>query len=67
LDPSEDIEENRRNLIALTQKVFDAIVSSADKYDIFFFYLIFWSLMQVDYFNLSLAVEETLVTNEIFL
>jgi neurofibromin 1 len=34
LDPSEDIEENRRNLVALTQKVFDAIVSSADKYDI---------------------------------
>ncbi|CAG2057365.1 unnamed protein product, partial [Timema podura] len=31
VDPSEDIEENRRNLIALTQKVFDAIVSSADK------------------------------------
>jgi hypothetical protein len=36
LDPSEDIEENRRNLIALTQKVFDAIVSSADKYETFF-------------------------------
>ncbi|PSN44310.1 Neurofibromin [Blattella germanica] len=32
LDPTEDIEENRRNLIALTQKVFDAIVSSADKF-----------------------------------
>nr|CAD7452027.1 unnamed protein product [Timema tahoe] len=32
VDPSEDIEENRRNLIALTQKVFDAIVSSADKF-----------------------------------
>ncbi|XP_023719668.1 neurofibromin isoform X2 [Cryptotermes secundus] len=32
LDPSENIEENRRNLIALTQKVFDAIVSSADKF-----------------------------------
>ncbi|XP_023718195.1 neurofibromin isoform X4 [Cryptotermes secundus] len=32
LDPNEDIEENRRNLIALTQKVFDAIVSSSDKF-----------------------------------
>ncbi|XP_069683037.1 neurofibromin isoform X4 [Periplaneta americana] len=32
LDPTEDIDENRRNLIALTQKVFDAIVSSADKF-----------------------------------
>ncbi|XP_049859509.1 neurofibromin isoform X2 [Schistocerca gregaria] len=32
LDSTEDIEENRRNLIALTQKVFDAIVSSADKF-----------------------------------
>ncbi|XP_021921694.1 neurofibromin isoform X3 [Zootermopsis nevadensis] len=32
LDPSEDIEENRRNLVALTQKVFDAIISSADKF-----------------------------------
>jgi hypothetical protein len=38
LDPNEDIEENRRNLIALTQKVFDAIVSSADKYDLLFFF-----------------------------
>jgi hypothetical protein len=36
LDASEDIDENRRNLIALTQKVFDAIISSADKYDNFF-------------------------------
>jgi len=36
LDPTEDIEENRRNLIALTQKVFSAIVSSADKYDLIF-------------------------------
>jgi hypothetical protein len=45
LDPSEDIEENRRNLIALTQKVFDAIVSSADRYDSLFFSLIFCSLM----------------------
>lgn len=32
LDPSDDIELNRKNLIALTQKVFDAIVSSADKF-----------------------------------
>ncbi|KAG8298105.1 Neurofibromin 1 [Homalodisca vitripennis] len=32
LGTGEDIEENRRNLIALTQKVFDAIVSSADKF-----------------------------------
>ncbi|XP_077293081.1 neurofibromin 1 [Arctopsyche grandis] len=32
LDPSDDIEVNRKNLIALTQKVFDAIVSSADKF-----------------------------------
>ncbi|KAJ8930048.1 hypothetical protein NQ314_017213 [Rhamnusium bicolor] len=32
LEPNEDIEENRQNLIALTQKVFDAIVSSADKF-----------------------------------
>jgi hypothetical protein len=54
LDPSEDIEENRRNLIALTQKVFDAIVSSADKYD-FLFSIIFWNLMQFDYFNLFVA------------
>ncbi|XP_060536829.1 neurofibromin isoform X2 [Cylas formicarius] len=32
LDTNEDIEENRQNLIALTQKVFDAIVSSADRF-----------------------------------
>lgn len=32
LDTSEDIEENRQNLIALTQKVFDAIVCSADRF-----------------------------------
>ncbi|XP_054264930.1 neurofibromin isoform X3 [Macrosteles quadrilineatus] len=32
LGQGEDIEQNRRNLIALTQKVFDAIVSSADKF-----------------------------------
>ena len=32
LEPNEDIAENRQNLIALTQKVFDAIVSSADKF-----------------------------------
>ncbi|XP_076037771.1 neurofibromin-like [Oratosquilla oratoria] len=32
LDPSEDVEDNRRNLLALTQKVFTAIVSSADKF-----------------------------------
>lgn len=32
LDPSEDIEENRKNLMAFTQKVFDAIVSSANKF-----------------------------------
>jgi hypothetical protein len=37
LDATEDIEENRRNLIAVTQKVFTAIVSSADKYDFFVF------------------------------
>ena len=33
LDPKEDVDENRRNLIALTQKVFNAIVSSAEKWD----------------------------------
>jgi hypothetical protein len=59
LDPREDIEENRRNLIALTQKVFDAIVSSADKYD-FFSFLMFWNLMQVDCFNLSVAMDSQL-------
>ncbi|KAK7864725.1 hypothetical protein R5R35_013611 [Gryllus longicercus] len=32
LDTTEDIEENRRNLVALTQKVFDAIISSAEKF-----------------------------------
>jgi len=32
LSASEDIKENRQNLIALTQKVFDAIVCSADRF-----------------------------------
>lgn len=32
LEPNEDIEENRQNLIALTQRVFDAILNSADKF-----------------------------------
>ncbi|XP_030756453.1 neurofibromin isoform X2 [Sitophilus oryzae] len=32
LDSTEDIEENRQNLVALTQKVFDAIVCSADRF-----------------------------------
>ncbi|XP_063696355.1 neurofibromin isoform X3 [Culicoides brevitarsis] len=32
LEANEDIELNRRNLIALTQKVFDAIISSADRF-----------------------------------
>ncbi|XP_033220846.1 neurofibromin isoform X1 [Belonocnema kinseyi] len=32
IDANEDIEQNGRNLIALTQKVFDAIVSSADRF-----------------------------------
>ncbi|GAB0093775.1 neurofibromin [Sergentomyia squamirostris] len=32
LEPAEDIEQNRRNLIALTQKVFDAIINSADRF-----------------------------------
>ncbi|XP_049282168.1 neurofibromin isoform X4 [Anopheles funestus] len=32
IEPSEDIEVNRKNLIALTQKVFDAIVNSADRF-----------------------------------
>ncbi|CAL8136053.1 unnamed protein product [Orchesella dallaii] len=32
LDPTDDIEQHRQNLIALTQKVFDAIVSSADRF-----------------------------------
>lgn len=32
IEINEDIEENRRNLIALTQKVFDSIINSADKF-----------------------------------
>uniref|UniRef100_A0A336KLD7 CSON013094 protein n=1 Tax=Culicoides sonorensis TaxID=179676 RepID=A0A336KLD7_CULSO len=32
LEANEDIELNRKNLIALTQKVFDAIISSADRF-----------------------------------
>ncbi|XP_047489156.1 neurofibromin-like [Penaeus chinensis] len=32
LDPSENVEENRRNLIALTQKVFGAIICSSDNF-----------------------------------
>ncbi|XP_008206010.1 neurofibromin isoform X2 [Nasonia vitripennis] len=32
IDVNEDIEQNGRNLIALTQKVFDAIVSSAERF-----------------------------------
>ncbi|XP_015174332.1 PREDICTED: neurofibromin isoform X7 [Polistes dominula] len=32
IDANEDIEQNGRNLIALTEKVFDAIVSSADSF-----------------------------------
>ncbi|XP_058454714.1 neurofibromin isoform X6 [Malaya genurostris] len=32
LETNEDIEVNRKNLIALTQKVFDAIVNSADRF-----------------------------------
>ncbi|XP_072402893.1 neurofibromin isoform X3 [Diabrotica undecimpunctata] len=32
LEPNEDIEENRQNLIALTQRVFNAIVNSIDKF-----------------------------------
>nr|XP_023020941.1 neurofibromin isoform X3 [Leptinotarsa decemlineata] len=32
LEVNEDIEENRQNLTALTQRVFDAIVNSADKF-----------------------------------
>lgn len=31
LDPHEDVVENRMNLIALTAKVFNAIVSSAER------------------------------------
>jgi neurofibromin 1 len=69
LDPNEDIEENRRNLIALTQTVFDAIISSSDKYDLFS--LIFRNLMQADYFILSFAVgsqlKDNLMADEMFL
>lgn len=32
IDANEDMEKNGRNLIALTQKVFDAIISSADRF-----------------------------------
>ncbi|XP_042235752.1 neurofibromin-like isoform X1 [Homarus americanus] len=32
LDPTEDVEENRRNLIALTQRVFGAIICSSDRF-----------------------------------
>ncbi len=32
LEPQEDIEQNRRNIIALTQKVFDAITNSSDRF-----------------------------------
>lgn len=32
LEPHEDIEQNRKNLIALTEKVFDAIINSAEKF-----------------------------------
>ncbi|XP_066962551.1 neurofibromin isoform X3 [Macrobrachium rosenbergii] len=32
LDPTEDVDANRRNLIALTQRVFGAIVSSSEKF-----------------------------------
>ncbi|XP_057670020.1 neurofibromin isoform X1 [Diorhabda carinulata] len=32
LEPNEDIEENRQSLIALTQRVFNAIVNSIDKF-----------------------------------
>ena len=32
LEQGENIEENRKNLMNLTQKVFNAIVSSSDKY-----------------------------------
>ncbi|KAK3870094.1 hypothetical protein Pcinc_024645 [Petrolisthes cinctipes] len=32
LDPAEDVEHNRSNLIALTQRVFTAIVYSSDKF-----------------------------------
>lgn len=32
LDPNENIEKNRRNLIALTERVFNAIINSSDKF-----------------------------------
>lgn len=32
LDPDDDLDINRRNLIALTKKVFDAITNSADRF-----------------------------------
>ncbi|XP_073824819.1 neurofibromin 1 isoform X6 [Musca autumnalis] len=32
LDPGDDLDVNRRNLIALTKKVFDAITNSADRF-----------------------------------
>ena len=32
LEPLEDIEQNRRSLTSLTQKVFDAITNSADRF-----------------------------------
>jgi neurofibromin 1 len=40
IDTNEDIELNGRNLVALTQKVFDAIVSSAERLLIIFFLLL---------------------------
>lgn len=32
IEPSENLEQNRRNLINITQNVFDAIISSADRF-----------------------------------
>ncbi|XP_014247194.1 neurofibromin isoform X2 [Cimex lectularius] len=32
LDPAENIDQNRQNLIQLTQRVFDSIISSADRF-----------------------------------
>ncbi|CAL4085022.1 unnamed protein product, partial [Meganyctiphanes norvegica] len=32
LDPSEDVDENRKNLVSLTTRVFNAIISSAEKF-----------------------------------
>lgn len=32
LERHDNIEENRKNLIALTEKVFDAIINSAEKF-----------------------------------